>query len=102
MENTAARLQELVRLIADVEVRGKKVLLGRVSDTVSLKAGTLVHNPTYGVTMLAMDGAPGAYYLVNLSHSDDRPKKFGSLVAPVLLNGKPFTLFQRTAEMEAA
>jgi hypothetical protein len=89
-------------LIADVEVRGKKVLLGRESDTASLKAGTLVHNPTYGVTMLAMDGAPGAYYLVNLSQSDDRPKKFGSLVVPVLLNGKPFTLFQRTADMEAA
>jgi hypothetical protein len=49
-----------------------------------------------------MDGAPAAYYLVNLSQSDDRPKKFGALVAPVLLNGKPFTLFQRTAEMEAA
>ena len=102
MEKTAARLLELVRVIADIEVCGKKLLLGRDSDTAFLKAGTLVHNPTYGVTMLAMDGAPGAYYLVNLSQSDDRPKKFGSLVAPVLLNGKPFTLFQRTADMEAA
>jgi hypothetical protein len=102
MEKTAARLLELVRLIADIEVCGKKLLLGRDSDTAFLRAGTLVHNPTYGVTMLAMDGAPGAYYLVNLSQSDDRPKKFGSLVAPVLLNGKPFTLFQRTADMEAA
>lgn len=102
LEYTTRRLEQLVHLITDVEGRGKNVLLGPESDTASLKAGTLVNNPTYGVTMLAMDGAPGAYYLVNLSQSDDKPKKFGALVAPVLLDGKPFTLFQRTAEMETA
>jgi hypothetical protein len=67
-----------------------------------MKAGTLVHNPGFGVTMLAKDGAPRSYYLVNLSQSGNDPKKYGALVAPVLLNGKPYKLFQRTDENSAA
>jgi hypothetical protein len=96
---TNGRLRELVDLITEVEVRGKKVLLGCESDTASLKAGTVVHNPAFGVTMLAMDAAPRAYYLVNLSQRGDKLNKFRSLVTPILRDGKPFALFQRTSEM---
>jgi hypothetical protein len=46
--------------------------------------------------MLAKDGAPRAYHLVHLSLAGNDPKKFGAVVFPVLLNGKPYKLFQRT------
>jgi hypothetical protein len=102
MERTTKRLQEIVQLMQSVEGSGSKEILGAESDTESLKAGTLVHNPAFGVTMLAKDGAPRSYYLVNLSQSGDEPKKYGALVAPVLFNGKPYRLFQRTDESSAA
>ena len=102
MEDAASRFKQLASLITNVEVGGQKSNPDRESDTVTLKAGTVVHNPTYGVSMLAYDASPGGYYLVDLSQCDDRPKKFGAMVAPVLFDGKPFTVFQRTAQMEAA
>jgi len=52
MSLTETRLQEL--LIADGEAVNK-TLLGLESNTISLKAGSLVHNPKLGVTMLAME-----------------------------------------------
>jgi hypothetical protein len=88
----------LAQLIADVETSGNKSLLGLESDTTSLKAGSLVHNPKLGVTMLAMEGGCRPYRLVDLSHSSDEPVKFGALVTPVLFKGKPYELFQRTEE----
>ena len=68
----------------------------------SLRAGTLVFNPKLGVTMLAMHGGCRPYRLVDLSHSSDEPVKYGALVTPVLLNGNPYVLFQRTDESTPA
>jgi len=101
LRRTETRLQQLVQLIADVETSGNKSLLGLESDTTSLKAGSLVHNPKLGVTMLAMEGGCRPYRLVDLSHSSDEPVKFGALVTPVLFKGKPYELFQRTDESRA-
>jgi tetratricopeptide (TPR) repeat protein len=98
MTRTETRLQQLAQLIADVETSGNKSMLGPESDTTSLKAGSLVHNPKLGVTMLALEGGCRPYRLVDLSHSSDDPVKFGALVTPVLFNGKPYELFQRTDE----
>ena len=81
---------------------GKRDLLGSDSSTASLPAGTLVHNPKLGVTMLALDGSRQPYRLVDLSQSSDEPAKFKALVVPVLSNGKPYTLFQRTDGADAA
>jgi HKD family nuclease len=101
VEQTSRRLQQIVELITAVEGEGNRILLGSESAAATLKAGALVHNPKLGVTMLAMDGDCGSY-LVDLSHSGDLPVKFAALVAPVLLNGKPYELFQRTEALAAA
>ena len=101
LSHTETRLQQLVQLIADVETSGNKSLLGLESGTTSLKAGSLVHNPKLGVTMLAKEGGCRPYRLVDLSHSSDEPVKFGALVTPVLFRGKPYELFQRTDESKA-
>ena len=71
-------------------------MLGSDSDTENMPAGTVVYNPKLGVTMLASDGSCSPYRLVDLSSSYDEPAKFGARVAPVLLNGKAYQLFQRT------
>lgn len=99
--HTTKRLQQIVPLIEYVEGSGNRALLGAESETEHLKAGTLVHNPVFGVTMLAKDGAPGSYYLINLSEGGNEPKKYAARVSPVLFNGKPYKLFQRTDEHSA-
>jgi len=96
VNRTETRLQQLVQLIADVESSGKRNLLGQESETESLTPGTLVHNPILGVTMMGKDAAYPSYPVVNLSHSPNELVKFGALVTPVLFNGKPYELFQRT------
>lgn len=102
LTRTEHRLQKLANLIASVELSGDKTSLGLESDMKSLGAGTLVFNPKLGVTMLAMHGGCRPYCLVDLSHSSDEPVKYGALVTPVLLNGNPFVLFQRTDESTPA
>jgi len=97
MDRTSKRLAQIAELIQSVEGLGNKSALGPESDTETLKAGTLVHNPVTGVTMLAKDGAPRAYHLVHLSLTGNDPKKFGAVVAPVLFQGKPYRLFQPSA-----
>lgn len=101
-ELTHRRLAQVVQVIQCVEGLGAKSFLGPDTQTDALKAGALVHNPITGVTMLAKDAAPRAYHLVNLSQTGDEPKKFGAVVAPVLVDGKPYRLFQRTDESSAA
>jgi hypothetical protein len=59
-----------------------------MAESDSLKAGALVHNPTFGVTMLAKDGARQSFDLVNLSQSGNEPKKFAKFVAPVPVQWK--------------
>jgi len=102
MELTSKRLAQVIQLIQCVEGLGSKSNLGPETQTESLKAGTLVHNPVTGVTMLAKDGAPRAYHLVHLSLTGNDPKKFGAVVSPVLFNGKPYKLFQRTDGVAAS
>jgi hypothetical protein len=99
---TEQRLDGLVSLIAALEPSGDQAWLGHESDTYVLPAGTLVHNPKLGVTMLASTGSYHSYWLVDLSLSGDKPAKFAALVAPVLVDGTPYTLFQRTDGMAAA
>jgi hypothetical protein len=95
------RLERLVSLIAALEPSGDQAWLGHESDTHVLPAGTLVHNPKLGVTMLASTGS-GYYSLVDLSLCGDRPAKYAAHVAPVPVDGTPYTLFQRTDGMAAA
>ncbi|MGB7546112.1 MAG: hypothetical protein WBM14_00045, partial [Terracidiphilus sp.] len=101
-DHTNKRLGRIVPLIAAIEKAGKSNLLGPDSATESLPAGTLVYNRTLGVTMLALDGSHHSYHLVDLSKSVDEPAKYGAFVAPVLFEGKPYKLFQRTDGVNAA
>jgi hypothetical protein len=102
LARTEQRLQQLINLIASVELSGDTTPLGLESDITSLGAGTLVFNPQLGVTMLATHGECRDYRLVDLSHSSDEPVKYGALVTPVILNGTPYVLFQRTDESTPA
>ena len=96
MGRTEKRVEQIVELIAVVEASGNKTSIGVQLDPMALKAGTLVYNPKLGVTMLAMDGTCRPFHLVDLSQSSDDPVKYGALVTPVLVNGRPYVLFQRT------
>lgn len=98
LDQMTNRLNEVVSLITDLEISGKKNLLGYGVEMESMPAGTLVHNPKLGVTMLALDGSCRPYRLVDLSASSDEPAKFGAPVTPILFNGEPYQLFQRTDE----
>lgn len=98
IRRTESRLQEIVQLMTTVETSGNTTLLGPESRSAALKAGSLVFNPMLGVTMLARDVQAREYWLVDLSHSNDEPRKFGAMVTPILFNGKPYELFQHTAE----
>ena len=102
MGRTEKRVEQIVELIAVVEASGNKTSNGVQLDPIAMKAGTLVYNPKLGVTMLAMDGAYRPFRLVDLSQSSDDPVKYGALVTPVLVNGRPYVLFQRTDGSAAA
>jgi len=99
---TTRRLNEICQLIDTFEAPSQRAELGDESMTQSLKAGMLVYNSVTGVTMLATDAAPGEYRLVNLSRPGNAPQKFVALVAPVLLQGSTYQLFQRTDFSPAA
>jgi hypothetical protein len=101
-EVTSKRLAVIRQLIQTFEDPSSKAKLGDESKAQSLKAGMLVFNSVTGVTMLADDAAPRAYRLVNLSMPGDTPQKFGAMVFPVLFDGKPYRLFQRTDLNSAA
>ncbi|MGO9338842.1 MAG: hypothetical protein ACLPY1_15185 [Terracidiphilus sp.] len=102
IENTRLRLKEICRAIADVEVMGNLGTLGPESMTKQLKAGSLVHNPNLGVTMMALDGTYCPYHLVDMSKPSDEPVKYKMLVSPVLFKGRTLELFQRTDGGRAA
>src|ERR1035438_4259329 len=78
LDRTTRRLYQVVQLIEGVEGSGNNTLPGAESETESVKAGTLAHNPAPGVTMLAKDGSPRAYDLMNLSASGNEPEKYGA------------------------
>jgi len=96
MENTRSRLKEISRAIAEIEHADNLRTLGPESMTGQLKAGSLVHNPKLGVTMMALDGTNCPYHLVDMSKKSDEPVRYGMLVSPVLFKGRTLQLFQRT------
>jgi hypothetical protein len=55
-----------------------------------------------GVTMLYQDAGPKQFCVINFSIADDKQKRFGARVTPVLSGGKPYVLFLAPHEISAA
>ena len=102
LARTTRRVNHIVGLIEQAEIKQDPASLGTEESAQTCKGGTLVFNPKLGVTMLYQDAATKQFPVVNFSSKDSDQKRFVGRVSPVLSAGQPYVLFLARHEISAA